>query len=291
MAVHRPAAGDVVEIERPVAVGAIATDEPISTTATAGSAFTGTIWEGAPGRREGGRSCLRYRRHVASRVRVRDRFANECEKHTGRCGERPGCALLRVVPGTAPSTLRTTAPASRLRRMPGIDGLRAIAVAAVFVYHANSSWLPGGSSAVDVFFVISGYLITSLLIAELAQTGRVRLGRFWAGRARRLLPALFLMLGVCLLIGSTVERGKLVSLRGDALSSIFYFANWRFIFEHESYFVQFRPDRRCCAICGRSPSRSSSISCGRRSSSSPRGCAGGRSSPFSSRSPRSARRA
>jgi len=123
--------------------------------------------------------------------------------------------------------------------MPGIDGLRAIAVAAVFVYHADISWLPGGFFGVDVFFVISGYLITSLLLAELAQTGTVRLARFWAGRARRLLPALFLLLAVCLLIGATVERGKLVSLRGDALSSIFYVANWRFVFEHESYFAQF----------------------------------------------------
>jgi peptidoglycan/LPS O-acetylase OafA/YrhL len=123
--------------------------------------------------------------------------------------------------------------------MPGIDGLRAIAVAAVFLYHAGVSWMPGGFFGVDVFFVISGYLITSLLLAEFEQTGRVALARFWAGRARRLLPALFVLLAVCLLIGATLERGKLVGLRGDALASIFYVANWRFIFEHESYFAQF----------------------------------------------------
>ncbi|MGA3362319.1 MAG: acyltransferase family protein [Solirubrobacteraceae bacterium] len=123
--------------------------------------------------------------------------------------------------------------------MPGIDGLRAIAVAAVFLYHAGVSWMPGGFLGVDVFFVISGYLITSLLIAEFEQTGRVALARFWAGRARRLLPALFVLLAVCLLIGATIQRGKLVGLRGDALASIFYVANWRFIFEHESYFAQF----------------------------------------------------
>jgi peptidoglycan/LPS O-acetylase OafA/YrhL len=123
--------------------------------------------------------------------------------------------------------------------MPGIDGLRAVAVAAVFLYHADISSLPGGFFGVDVFFVISGYLITSLLLAELELTGRVALGRFWAGRARRLLPALFVLLAVCLLVGATLERGKLVGLRGDALASIFYVANWRFIFEHESYFAQF----------------------------------------------------
>src|SRR5579862_5539081 len=137
--------------------------------------------------------------------------------------------------GSAPA--RPDAP--RLRRMPAIDGLRAVAVAGVFLYHADAAWLPGGFFGVDVFFVISGYLITSLLLAESVQTGTVKLLRFWAGRARRLLPALFTLLAVCMLIGATVERGRLLELRGDALSSIFYVANWRFIFEHESYFAQF----------------------------------------------------
>ncbi|HLW95608.1 MAG TPA: acyltransferase family protein [Solirubrobacteraceae bacterium] len=123
--------------------------------------------------------------------------------------------------------------------MPGIDGLRAIAVAGVFVYHADGGWLPGGFLGVDMFFVISGYLITSLLLAEFAAEGKVKLLRFWAGRARRLLPALFLLLAVCLLVGATIERGKLVGLHDDALASIFYVANWRFIFGHESYFATF----------------------------------------------------
>ena len=123
--------------------------------------------------------------------------------------------------------------------MPGIDGLRAVAVTAVFLYHADPSWVPGGFLGVDVFFVISGYLITSLLLAEFGDSGRVALWRFWGRRARRLLPALFALLAVCLLVGATLERGKLIDLHGDALASIFYVANWRFIFEHESYFAQF----------------------------------------------------
>ena len=123
--------------------------------------------------------------------------------------------------------------------MPGIDGLRAVAVTAVFLYHAEPSWVPGGFLGVDVFFVISGYLITSLLLAEFGDSGRVALWRFWGRRARRLLPALFALLAVCLLVGATLERGKLIDLHGDALASIFYVANWRFIFEHESYFAQF----------------------------------------------------
>jgi peptidoglycan/LPS O-acetylase OafA/YrhL len=125
-----------------------------------------------------------------------------------------------------------------LRRMPGIDGLRALAVTAVFVYHADPGLLPGGFLGVDVFFVISGYLITSLLLAEFERTGGIRLPEFWLRRARRLLPALFLLLGVCLLVGATVERGK-IGLRQDALAAIFYVANWRFVLEHESYFAQF----------------------------------------------------
>jgi len=122
--------------------------------------------------------------------------------------------------------------------MPAIDGLRALAVTAVFVYHVDRSWLPGGFFGVDVFFVVSGYLITSLLLAEIGSTGWIRLGAFWGRRARRLLPALFLMLGVVLLVGATLERGR-IALRGDALASIFYVANWRFVFEHLSYFQEF----------------------------------------------------
>ncbi|HEX4518107.1 MAG TPA: acyltransferase family protein [Gaiellaceae bacterium] len=122
--------------------------------------------------------------------------------------------------------------------MPGIDGLRALAVAAVFVYHDHASWLPGGFLGVDLFFVISGYLITSLLLSEFGHTGRVGLGSFWVRRARRLLPAVFVLIAVCLLAGFAFERGQ-VELRWDALASIFYVANWRFILEHESYFAQF----------------------------------------------------
>ena len=83
---------------------------------------------------------------------------------------------------------------SRLPYLPGLDGMRALAVAAVIVYHANSSWLPGGFLGVEVFFVISGYLITLLLIGEHESTGRINLRQFWYRRARRLLPALFLLL-------------------------------------------------------------------------------------------------
>src|SRR2546430_2123018 len=88
---------------------------------------------------------------------------------------------------------RTHARGTRLAYVPGLDGLRALAVLAVVAYHAPASWARGGYLGVDVFFVLSGYLITSLLLAEHERTGRVGLARFWGRRIRRLLPALLVL--------------------------------------------------------------------------------------------------
>jgi peptidoglycan/LPS O-acetylase OafA/YrhL len=129
---------------------------------------------------------------------------------------------------------------SRLPYLPGIDALRAIAVLAVFLYHAGVGWMPGGFLGVDVFFVISGYLITSLLLSERRRTGRVRLGRFWLRRARRLLPAVGVLIAVTMILAAIAEPGQLTELRGDAISSLAYVANWHYIFEHQSYFDQFQ---------------------------------------------------
>src|SRR5664279_1743145 len=129
---------------------------------------------------------------------------------------------------------------SRFPYLPGIDALRAIAVLAVFFYHANVSWMPGGFLGVDVFFVISGYLITSLLLREFRGGGHVRLGRFWLRRAQRLLPAVGVLVAVCMVLAAIVEPDRIDSLRGDALASLLYFANWHFIFSHQSYFEQFQ---------------------------------------------------
>ena len=129
---------------------------------------------------------------------------------------------------------------SRLPYLPGIDAMRAIAVLAVFLYHAGIGWMPGGFLGVDVFFVISGYLITSLLLSERRRTGRVRLGQFWLRRARRLLPAVGVLIAVTMVVAAIVEPDRLTELRGDAISSLAYVANWHFIFEHQSYFDQFQ---------------------------------------------------
>jgi peptidoglycan/LPS O-acetylase OafA/YrhL len=129
---------------------------------------------------------------------------------------------------------------SRLPYLPGIDALRAIAVLAVFLYHAGVGWMPGGFLGVDVFFVISGYLITSLLLSERRRTGRVRLGQFWLRRARRLLPAVGVLIAVTMIVAAIVEPDRLTELRADAISSLAYAANWHFIFAHQSYFDQFQ---------------------------------------------------
>jgi peptidoglycan/LPS O-acetylase OafA/YrhL len=100
--------------------------------------------------------------------------------------------------------------------------------------------MPGGFLGVDVFFVISGYLITSLLLREFRLGGHVRLCRFWLRRAQRLLPAVGVLIAVCMIAAAILEPDRIDSLRGDALSSLFYFANWHFIYSHQSYFEQFQ---------------------------------------------------
>ena len=128
---------------------------------------------------------------------------------------------------------------SRFPYMPGIDAMRALAVLAVFGYHAGLDWVPGGFLGVDVFFVISGYLITSLLLREFRSTDHIALGRFWLRRARRLLPAVGVLIAVVMIVSAIAEPDKIDAIRGDALSSLFYFANWHFIYEHTSYFEHF----------------------------------------------------
>ena len=117
----------------------------------------------------------------------------------------------------------------RLGRQPPLDGLRAIAVLAVMAFHAEIQRLNvnGGYLGVDVFFVLSGFLITALLIEEREGTGRIRLGNFYMRRALRLLPALFLMLGACAIFAALYPHQIENHTFGrDALGALFYAANW-----------------------------------------------------------------
>jgi peptidoglycan/LPS O-acetylase OafA/YrhL len=139
-----------------------------------------------------------------------------------------------------PSARRLDSPyMSELRYAPGLDGVRAFAVAAVLLYHARVPWAPGGFLGVDVFFVLSGYLITSLLLAENRRSGRIDLRRFWVGRARRLLPAAIVVICVCLLIGALFLQGDLNKIRSDSLASLLYVNNWHQILARHSYFAAF----------------------------------------------------
>ncbi len=121
--------------------------------------------------------------------------------------------------------------------VPALDGLRAVAVLGVMLYHGGAPVAAGGFLGVDVFFVLSGFLITSLLLGEWIRSLTVKLGQFWARRARRLLPALLVMLvGVAVFVKVFSGPGQFAGLRLDSLSTLFYVANWHFIAAGGNYF-------------------------------------------------------
>ncbi len=126
--------------------------------------------------------------------------------------------------------------ASRLGYLPGLDGVRALAVLAVLVYHADAAWLPGGFLGVEVFFVVSGYLITALLLSEYRTDHTVDLKKFWHRRARRLLPALFAFILAVLVYAVIFLPDEVTGLRADALSAFTYSTNWYLILAQKSYF-------------------------------------------------------
>jgi peptidoglycan/LPS O-acetylase OafA/YrhL len=127
------------------------------------------------------------------------------------------------------------------RRMAGLDGLRALAVVAVAVFHVRADTLPGGYLGVDVFFVVSGFLITTLLLREIARTGRIGLRAFWLRRARRLLPALGLVVVVCVSAARVVGGDVLVDLDRQVLGALTFSTNWVEIAAGSSYFAHTAP--------------------------------------------------
>ena len=126
-----------------------------------------------------------------------------------------------------------------MRRVPALDGLRAVAVAAVLVYHADPDWLPAGFLGVDLFFVLSGFLITTLLLGELRRTsaGGLRFGHFYLRRARRLLPALAAVIGVTLVAMCIWWRVDLRNDRADVPAVLGFAGNWWYVFRHQDYFA------------------------------------------------------
>ena len=159
--------------------------------------------------------------------------------------EQPRSSAPPIPP--APDTRRRRPLPPGLRYRPALDGLRAVAVLAVMAEHggltvpgSDRPLVPGGFLGVDVFLVVSGFLITSLLLLERQRTGRIDLRAFWVRRARRLLPAVGLMVPVtCLLVALAGLPVDGATLRGDALAALAYVANWRFVVSDQSYFASF----------------------------------------------------
>jgi peptidoglycan/LPS O-acetylase OafA/YrhL len=125
------------------------------------------------------------------------------------------------------------------RYMPGLDGLRAIAVLAVVAFHLEFGWAPGGLLGVGIFFTLSGYLITDILLSQLSKIGKIKLGGFWLARARRLLPALFVMLALVLAWVTIFGPAQTQQFRDSVISAVFYVNNWQQVFGDVSYFARF----------------------------------------------------
>jgi peptidoglycan/LPS O-acetylase OafA/YrhL len=146
------------------------------------------------------------------------------------------------VTATPPSTEQVPWKLDRGRRrgemgyLPGLDGIRALAVIGVLLYHADLTWISGGFLGVDVFFVLSGFLITTLILEEFDRAGRIDFAKFYLGRARRLLPALVLMLAAVAVAAAFFYRDIASQVRADTIASIFYVNNWWYILNDSSYF-------------------------------------------------------
>ena len=129
-----------------------------------------------------------------------------------------------------------------LPQYPGLDGLRALAVVAVLLYHGGVSWSGGGFLGVEMFFVLSGFLITSLLVAEWGESGRIALRAFWARRARRLLPALFALVAAIGIYYALAGPTKAIpGLQGDGIATLLYISNWHQVAAGTNYFAASGP--------------------------------------------------
>jgi len=130
---------------------------------------------------------------------------------------------------------------ARSKGIPALDGIRAVAVGLVLAEHGGIPGVSGGFLGVDVFFVLSGFLITSLLLDELRRTGRIALADFWIRRARRLLPALIVMVLAVVAARTVFPTEAITTLRDDAVAAFFWVANWAFVVQRTDYFSQGSP--------------------------------------------------
>ena len=137
---------------------------------------------------------------------------------------------------------RASAARSGIGYYGGLDGIRALAIAAVLLYHGGVAWADGGFLGVEAFFVLSGFLITSLLIAEWRRSATIALRAFWGRRARRLLPALFCLVAVVGVYEALAPNADAVpGLKGDGIATLFYYGNWHQIATQSNYFAATGP--------------------------------------------------
>lgn len=145
--------------------------------------------------------------------------------HGSHAAPRPKSARAHAKPGPTPAA-NEKPRAAKSRYLPALDGIRALAVIAVVLYHLNLTWIQGGLLGVTMFFVISGYIITRLLLNEFEQNGRIDLKSFWIRRARRLLPAIVVLMVVTIVLCTFFNHVMLTKMRPDILPSLFFVNNW-----------------------------------------------------------------
>ena len=179
-----------------------------------------------------------------------NRSAHERPRADRRTGEsRRGPSPHRTPTNKGAHTAKTNTGATRSsatyqqaparpksRYIPALDGLRTLAVVAVVLYHLNLTWAQGGLLGVTIFFVLSGYLITRLLLNEVAKTGRIDLKSFWIRRIRRLVPAVVTVVVVACALCTVFNHVMLTKMRPDILPSLLFFNNWWQIAQNVSYF-------------------------------------------------------
>lgn len=159
--------------------------------------------------------------------------ANGAESHAASA---PHAAAKLHASGGAHTGAAAESHASGGRYIPALDGIRTLAVAAVVLYHLNPALIPGGMQGVTVFFVLSGFLITHLLLVEHASTGRIDLKGFWQRRLRRLVPAILVVIVVTAALCTGLNHVMLTKMRGDIIPSALFFNNWWQIANQQSYF-------------------------------------------------------
>lgn len=158
--------------------------------------------------------------------------------HTGGVSAPAGSTRNSAASGQTPGRRKLANSKSLLKShyIPGLDGLRALAVLAVIAYHMGAGWAKGGLLGVTIFFVLSGYLITSLLLIEIHNTDTINLPQFWLRRVRRLFPAIVLVIVVCGALFTIFNHELLTKMRGDTLPALCWITNWWYIFHDVSYF-------------------------------------------------------